>query len=103
MLSKDELQELETKYKRIARIADRDGAWEVVMRKPTHAEYKRFRAQLHNEQQKPDAAENLARVCVVHPSREQFDALLEDYPAIGDACGNALGELAGFTADQSGK
>lgn len=103
MLTKEEFDELELKYKRVARIADRNGNWEVVMRKPSHAEYKRFRAMLHNEAQKPDAAENLARVCVVYPSRAEFDALLEDYPAIGDACGNALGELAGFTVDQSAK
>ena len=103
MISPDDLVQLRTAHKRIAHVRDKDGAWEVVYRKPSHAEYKRFRSALHNEATKPDATEQLARVCVVYPSREAFDALLEDYPAIADASGDAIGELVGFTVDKSAK
>ena len=102
-LSKEEIASLESTHKRVAHIIGRNGAWEVVLRKPTRAEYKRFRSMLHNDAQKADATESLARTCVVYPSREAFDSMLDEYPAIGDAAGGVLGELVGFTADQMGK
>lgn len=103
MLTEEQLKELETTHRRIARVADRNGQWEVVFRPPNRGEYKQFRAKLHNDALKADATEWLARACVVYPSREAFDALLNDYPGITDACGDAIGELAGFTVDKMGK
>ena len=103
MLSTEQLDELRTQHKKIAHVADKHGEWEAVYRRPTSAEYKRFRAMLHNDAQKADATEWLARACVVHPTRDQFNALLDEFPAIADASGTALGELVGFTADQSAK
>ncbi len=103
MLTKDQIAEFEATHKRIAHVVGKDDAWECVFRRPTRAEFKRFRAQLHNDEQKADAQENLARSCVVHPPATGFDALLEDFPAIPEACGKALGELAGFAVNQSAK
>jgi hypothetical protein len=85
MLTADEFKDLETKHKRIGRLKSKSGAWEVVFRKPTRAEFKQFRSRAHNPAQKAEAQEILARQCVVFPSREAFDALLEDYPAICDS------------------
>ena len=52
------------------------------------------------------STEMLARACIVHVSggvgatvHEQFDALLERYPAIPQRVSNALGKLAGFEID----
>lgn len=77
-----------------------DYPYEVVFRKPTRAEYKQYRARSHNDQLKPDAQEALCRQCVVHPSVEAFDALLEDYPAIPEAASEALMRLTGMAAEQ---
>lgn len=58
---------------------------------------------VHSSDQASEAQEYLARVCVVVPSREGFDTLLEDYPAIPEACAKAIGELTGFAVNESAK
>jgi hypothetical protein len=103
MLSKEDLQKLETDHKRIAHVVGKNNAWECVFRKPTRAEYKRFRAMAHNSSTLPDAQENLARTCVVFPSPEGFDALLEDYPAIPEAAASEIGEIMGMAVDETVK
>jgi hypothetical protein len=114
MLSKDQLSELETKYGRVAHVLGKwpngtppggtvEPPWECVFRKPNRAEYKRFRSMISNDSQRSDATEHLARACVVFPTREAFDALLEDWVSAADACGNALGEIAGLASEQAVK
>lgn len=103
MLSEEELKTLEDTHKRVAHIVGKNNAWEIVLRKPTRAEYKRFRSMATNETQKADAQETLARSCVVHPTREAFDALLEDYPAAADACASSIMELVGLVTEESTK
>ncbi len=90
-ITDEQMAELEAKHGRIGRLRGRDGGWECVFRKPTRAEFKAFRARAHNPPQRAEAQEILARSCVVFPSREGFDALLEDYPAICDS--SAASEL----------
>lgn len=103
MLTEDQIKDLESQHKRIAHVVDKNGQWECVFRAPKRDEYKRFRAMLHDDALKPEATEYLARACVVYPTREGFDALLNDYPALGEACADKIGELAGFTANKMGK
>jgi len=103
MLSKEEVSKLEVDHKRVAHIVGKNGAWEVVLRKPTRAEYKRFRAMAANEMQRADAQETLARSCVVFPPPAAFDALLDDYPAAADACADAMMDLVGLHTDESVK
>ena len=103
MLTEDQLKELESTHKRIAHIRAKDGEWEVVFRKPTRAEYKRFRSSINDPQNAADAAEQLARQCVVYPTREAFDALLEDWPAIPEASSKAFLRLVGMSVEADGK
>lgn len=103
MLTADAIAEFETTHKRIAHVIGKDNAWECVFRKPTRAEYKRFRSMASNPSQQADAQEVLARSCVVYPTPVDFDALLEEYPAIAEACGGALGKLVGLAVDDSVK
>ena len=109
MLTKEDLAALEATHKRIAHVIGplgKDGKtaqWECVFRKPTRAEYKRFRSMVNTPGQGGDAGESLARSCVVHPAPEAFDALLEDYPAICEASAQDIGKLAGLFADESVK
>jgi hypothetical protein len=90
-----EFDELKLKHapKRIARITLSTG--DAVFKQPPKADYKRFQKMLHDEQQRPDAAEFLARACVIHPSAEVFDAWLDDQPGIVSRCGDLCAELAG--------
>lgn len=103
MLSKEDVTKLEVEHKRVAHVVGKNGAWEVVLRKPTRPEYKRFRAMATSESQKADAQEVLARSCVVFPAPAAFDALLEEYPAAADACASAMMELVGLHVDESVK
>ena len=103
MLSTEEITALTATHKRIAHVIGKDNAWEVVLRKPTRAEYKRYRGLIHGDG-KAEASEWLARAtCVYPPSPDAFDALLEDYPAIPEACGSKLGELLGLATEQAAK
>lgn len=105
MIPKEKIEELEATHKRIAVVRGNGDppAWEIVMRKPTRAEYKMFRAQLTNPAQAPDAQEILVRKCVVYPDAAAFDAMLEDYPAIPEAVGDALRRLIGLGAAEDTK
>ena len=98
MLTDEQVAEYETEHKRVARLRGQNGAWEVVLRKPTRAEYKQFRSRSHDPSKAPDAQELLVRQCCVYPSREAFDALLEDWPGIPEACGEAIKSLTGLSA-----
>lgn len=103
LITQEKLEELEAKYVRIAHIIGKNQSWEVVFRKPTRQEYKMFRSNAGNDAKKADATEILCRSLVIYPTREQFDALLEDFPAICEASSPVLMDLCGLSVDQSGK
>jgi hypothetical protein len=103
MLSPEDLSKLETEHKRIAHVIGKNAAWEVVIRKPTRPEFKRFKSMAMNPAQQADALEHMIRTIVVYPSRAAFDALLEDYPAIPAAFDAQLAELTGAAVDESVK
>lgn len=113
MLTQEQLQELETAHGRIARVVGKPypkigedatkapPAWEVVYRQPKRAEVKMFRAK--NSKNDPESVEALARQCVVFPSKEAFDALLDEWPAIPEASAEALGRLMGVQVKELGE
>lgn len=88
-----DLEKLKAEHGEVAEVSTPCGT--LVFRKPKRAEYKRHLAKVFDEKQRPDAVEWLARVCVVHPTREAFDAMLEDKPGIPILCADALAKLAG--------
>lgn len=108
-ITEEELSALETAHKRIGHLKSKEcddkgiPAWEIVLRKPSRQEYKQFRAQSHNPAQVAEAQEILARKCVVHPSRELFDSMLEDYPAIPEAAGEMFKKLTGLAVAEDVK
>ena len=99
-LSQEQLDQLETQHKRIAHVRAKDGSWEVVFRKPTRMEYKQYRASSNNEVKKADAQEALCRQIVVYPAKADYDILLDEWPAIPEACGEALRSLLSLGADE---
>lgn len=103
LLTPQQIEEFKASHGRIAHVRGSDGAWEVVYRKPTRAEYKRYRAMCNDPVQKPEAMEVLARSVVVHPSKEDFDKLLDDYTMVADVCADRIGALAGLGVDESAK
>ena len=96
-ISSDEIKALEVTHKRVAVVRSKHDDWEVVYRRPTRQEYKRFRAMA---QSNPDAQEQLCRSIVVFPSKEAFDALLEDWPGIPEASAKAIMDLTGMQSKE---
>lgn len=114
-LTAEKIEELRALHGRIEVVEGRKPAatagnpdpatpWAVVYKKPSRATYKRFRAMSHRPESIADAQEMLARACCVWPETAAgFDALLEDFPGIPEGSGKALGDLAGMSADETGK
>ena len=100
MLEKQQIDELEAKHLRIevVRGEGEKPPWEIVLRKPTRAEYKQFRAHMHDPARIANAQEVLVLKCVVYPDPERLDALLEEWPGIPEAAGDALRRLTGLGA-----
>ena len=80
-----------------------DDEIEIVVKRPPRAEYKRFRAMLFDEAQKPDALETLALACVIYPSVADFKNMLIDRPALGDTVGRKCSEAAGGGGEAQAK
>ena len=109
-ITKEVLDALRQKHKRIAHLKSsrtlEDGKtpeWQFVIRAPKRSEYKRFRSEVHNESRKSEATETLVRQLVIFPTPEEFDALMEDWPALCDGCGGTLNALAGAEQVEEGK
>jgi len=102
-ITQEELDKLEATHGRIAHLRGKGGTWEIVLRKPNRAEYKQFRSRSNNPELAPDAQEQLARQCVVYPSRDAFDALLEEWPAIPEAASKAFSNLMGLAVEADSK
>lgn len=104
MLTQEQIQELEVQHGRIAHVRSRtEGEWEVVLKKPKRSDYKMFRSQSHNSSQAADAQEILVRKMVVYPDADAFMAMLEEYPAIPEACTGAVALLTGLAAAADSK
>jgi hypothetical protein len=85
--------------RKIAVVETPDGA--IVLKKANHIHFKRFQdaGELTTE-----TCDTLVRPCVVYPSSERFDALLEEYPAVLVRCADAVTALAGARSKEvSGK
>ena len=109
-ITKEVLDGLRLKHKRIAHLKSsrnqEDGKtpeWEFCIKSPSRAQYKQFRSQVHNEARKAEATEILVRQLVIHPSPEEFDQMMEDWPALCDGCGGTLNALAGAEQIEEGK
>lgn len=72
----------------------------IVLRRPSRAEFQRFRALVTDEKKRLGAAEKLVRDIVVYPATwEQVDALFDDYPALEDQVSAEAVRMAGGSKD----
>lgn len=104
------MSELRSKYKRICVVPYGKDGLDVVIRAPSRAEYKAWRA----KKDSPDAQEDTIRQLVVYVNGTMgpwpqvvavFDQLLEDWPALCDAKAPAqvFADFAGLSFSDSGK
>ena len=69
----------------------------IVVKKPNHLLYKRF---LDSDKLDTTVANKLVRSCIVYPSKEEFDKIMEEEPHAIMRCANAVCELAGVRRDE---
>lgn len=65
----------------------------LFIRKPNRVDVKRFYTE--NQRDPFRAMANLVRSCLLHPGREEFEAILEDRPALDMLVFKELNELIG--------
>lgn len=75
-------------------VLRKDGAV-AAFKRLSRMEYKRFRAQLFDDKKRPDALEAITNLCRVYPDQAAYDAMLDRQPALADAFGEQLLEVAG--------
>lgn len=80
-----------------------DDEIDIVVKRPPRAEYKRFRAMLFDDAQKPEALETLACACVIYPEPAEFKKLLIDRPALAEKVGGKCSEAAGGGGEAQAK
>ena len=100
-ISEEQVREAEDKYGRVAHVKGSGGTWEILLRKPTRPEYRMFRSKSKNPNTEADAQEDLVRLLSLAPPRgPELDALLDEWPAIPEACSKALLHLMGLQVEQ---
>lgn len=73
----------------------------VVVKRPNHVLFRKFQ---DTESIKSIDVEKFVRPCVVHPTREQFDKIVEELPATLMRVANVVTRLAGARTEEiSGK
>jgi len=102
----DQLAELKAKHPELGRVTHASGDYTLLFRRPTRAEAKYYRAQVNNPLSKPEAQEALARKCLVYPSFDTLDLVLDKYGLALDSqkVAKVFSEFLGTnTADEEGE
>ena len=106
-LAEDEIARLRSQHGIVALVSFKESSFapaaEVVVKMPPRGEYKRYRAMLFDDSQRPMALETLARACTVYPDKEALDRMEMERPAMWERVGNRVTELAGGDDDVSVK
>lgn len=84
---------------------DDEGAIEFLIRAPNKAEYALFLGEVNDDEIsiKKNAMKNLARPCIVWPSKEVMDAILRARPGVLESLANPITKLAGVIKAEAGK
>lgn len=67
----------------------------IIVRHPTPAIYRKSKAYSRDEKTSADANEQLVRDCLLWPSKEELNAIMQDQPAITDTFASDLVKIAG--------
>jgi hypothetical protein len=103
MIDPKVLEDLKAKHGEVVVLSDEETGTEIVVRKPPRAAYKRFRSMAFDPKKQADAAESLMVDCVVHPSNDAWNALLDVYPALAETFAPEVLKLAGASQSVEAK
>jgi hypothetical protein len=93
MIDAKRLDELRAEHGEV--FAFHEGGESVACKRPTRAQYKRFRKERLDDRKASEALETLFEGCLVFPPFEEFEAVLERKPALADVFGGLLVAAAG--------
>lgn len=82
---------------------DRTPAAEIVVKRPSRAAYKRWRSMIVDDAKKADAVETLMKDAVVHPTLPEWEAMLDEYPALPETFGGEVLKLLGANTKADAK
>jgi hypothetical protein len=94
MMDSAKLEALKAQHGELFVIETDDGE-ALAFRRPTRAEYKRFKANALDEQKRMDADEQLVRAVTIYPDAEGFAALLDRKPALATSMAGEVLKVAG--------
>jgi hypothetical protein len=100
-ISQDVIDSARAKYGDVMHLSAE--GFEVLVRRPSREQYRRFRAAVNDPKLKPDAVENLLRDCTAHPDAKGLDAILDARPGLAEVFGSAVLDLAGVGAEADAK
>jgi hypothetical protein len=105
-MSPDRLAQLRTSYPsaelgEIVKEVDGD-TYRFTVKCPGRPEWQEFRTLANSERSRPQALETLARRCVIEPDAAGLDAIFLKKPALAEAVGGRLVDMAGG-GDAQGK
>ncbi len=69
---------------------------DVIVRAPSRAAWKRYRALMSDAARRADSFEVLLRDCLLHPSLQELDGILDRRPGLAETFGAELVEIAGL-------
>ena len=105
MIDQSKLDEIKAKHPRV-RVCE-TAAGTLVLRSPTRVEWRKFKSLVMSDdvQSQISATEMLLFDIVVHPAREDFAALLDQFPGLEVDKGVqlAIKELTGQVSSDEGK
>lgn len=96
-ISDEKFAELESAHGEIVAVHTVLG--ECAFKRPSRADYKRYMSLLFNEKTRDQAQEVIVRACVIHPSKDEFNKMLDTAPGIATSCSGPVLELAGQVAE----
>lgn len=71
----------------------------VYLKMPPQPLWRRFRSQITDDKRRTEAPELLLRSCLLHPTQDAFDVMLEERPGLLDTFASQLVELAGLAKE----
>jgi hypothetical protein len=78
--------------------AIRSDAGLVIVKRPHRVVFKRFQ---DKGSIKTDDVEQLVKSCLVHPTKDAFDQMVDDLPALLHQCADACARLAGVRTEET--
>jgi hypothetical protein len=91
-----ELEEARLKNGDLVIVAAEKAGEVAAMRRPTRAEYQRFKQHRLDQRYRITALERLVESCLLVPTPAEFERVLEKKPVLADTFGERLLEEAGL-------